>query len=123
MDMLPPHLKHKILSLDPSLLSAAYGDKKKEEKGEKGREEVHCYPSLPLLVPSLLHFLSPSHLSSLEKEGYLVVDHFMGNDAMARCKVLKERKRGEEERRRGGGDERRRGRGGREGGGRRQKKY
>lgn len=87
MDLLPPHLKHKILSFDPNLMNAAYGDNDKKNKKEE-KEEKTTYPSLTIKDESKLHSLSPSQVKELEKEGYLVVDNFLGRESLLKFKVL-----------------------------------
>lgn len=90
MDLLPPHLKHKILSLDPKLQSAAYGDdktqKNSEDKNNNNNGKIE-YPSLSVKDSSKLHTFSPSQINSLQEDGYLVVDNLFGRDSLLRYKV------------------------------------
>jgi hypothetical protein len=87
MDNLPPHLKHKILSYDPSLLCAAYGDNEKGKVEGKVGEKEGNYPTLTLHNPTQLRKFTPSLIKSLGERGYIVIDNFLGKDAMHYAKV------------------------------------
>lgn len=83
MDSLPPHLKHKIISLDPKLLSAAYGDGQ-----EKADNNNPVTPLVPVKNKDQLIKFKEESLSTLQNEGYLVLEGFMGRDFLLNCKVL-----------------------------------